>query len=970
MEQQEYDEILFRDQLVKSIEDKSASDNKAPFLGVDIAVATSLSSIDSKLGTANKTLATLSSVQLASTNKTLQAIDDKLHASNHFLASIMAKMYGKSVESIQQSAPQTKVDYSQQTMFATAILNLAEFVASNQNLRKFSKNANAFAKAMDLLFVPIDKFIDRHTDVNAVISTLSGLTSVLDSVAKSLSEFGKTMLMVVGSIAAMTALVAIADLQTLLIGAGVFSAVVIALTVGITYMSKHVSSADLVGVQNFAMAVAIMSAALLPMKLLTIGDALTGAAALGATSLALATSFALATKLMPDTKKTAEFNKSIFIFAGAIVALSAATVLLGLVAQLTPWTALAKGAALVLVAGATLAIAGKAMQSGSKDIGIATGLFVLSLAALGLVVIEFQKIIEQTDWTAWAAVGTAMLVLAGSIWVIGRSNMTWKGIAAIAALSASLLVIAYATKQFNEIAWEDLGKAGTVIGGLVALMYAAGAGGGIALLGAAAIAVGAGALAAASFAIKAFGQNIATYPLDITVDDYKLIAKGLGIIAGTVALIGNPLTIIPLLAGVAAIHKLGKALSSTAEGINATAKVNMPNALQSANSVVDWAKSALAKLGSTSIKDALKSDVVLRPFAKLGTALASLAIGVNAMAAGQFNEYAIKDGQQVIVATHKIGPAEYTKVGESIEALLNSITDPLAKFGAGGGWFSKADTVKGMDALSHIGDIINPMIAVATEADKIANANYANFGIALTKLVDGIKDPLSTLASDSGWFNKGNFAKGITALSNIDKLVQPMIAVADNASKIAETDFDVIGPGLHTLILGVNDSIAIVKENTEFAKLTETTSTAIDSIFTSLSKAAEIDKALPENWKLAAGISATTDAIGKLDMPNVKLLVEAATAIDSIANANLSQVTRAKNAVSKQLFERLDELAKNLQAIATNTKPQELKPSMIKIDKETGEPESAFRLEDDTEVDITTIAIQLDQLYGLLASQR
>lgn len=107
-------------------------------------------------------------------------------------------------------------------------------------------------------------------------------------------------------------------------------------------------------------------------------------------------------------------------------------------------------------------IDGKKMIQGAAALVIlAAALFITAKA-----VQEFMK----TDWDAMAKAGVALLGLAAIAYLMSKSSEEMViGAAAMLVLGAALYVIGAALKQFIDIKWEDMAKAGVALLGLVGI---------------------------------------------------------------------------------------------------------------------------------------------------------------------------------------------------------------------------------------------------------------------------------------------------------------------------------------------------------------------------------------------------------------------------------------------------------------------------------------------------------------------
>jgi hypothetical protein len=96
-------------------------------------------------------------------------------------------------------------------------------------------------------------------------------------------------------------------------------------------------------------------------------------------------------------------------------------------------------------------------------------------------------------------------------------------------------------------------------------------------------------------------------------------------------------------------------------------------------------------------------------------------------------------------------------------------------------------------------------------------------------------------------------------------------------------------------------------------------------VLTSARQLTVIESQMPTYSRVASSLTSINSAFNHLDNENLKLIVDTAHAIDSIANANLSNISYAKSKIAEQLFAQLNVLQVRLESIIANTKPQKAK---------------------------------------------
>lgn len=1028
MDQQEYNDLYATDQIVKAIEENSKI--LAAMSGKDVAVSGSLkntnsllSSIDNKLTALNKSVT--NNFKITNDTLTDMYVDvvtglDTLNQTTSSILTIMSKLSGDSDKITTSVTSKTR---KEDVALLNSTIKLIEVIADEKNNKRFDKKATVVAKGIDVLSASLERMLSAFSKIPEAEKAMGRFIDFLDYAGKMVQKSGRAIVQITGSIIAMMAVVAFTDWATIGKFVVTFPLLCSSLAAGVFILSKTTDTANMANIAMFSLGIAALSVALMTFALTDWTAIGKGIIAMSAMALAMQ----LVTRVLPG-KAVTQFSGNVMKFAGAVAILGISMVLMSMIMDSVTLQGLAKGAGVLVVVGAVLWLASKVIQQGAITLGKSMGFIALGLAAIGLSLLVFQELIENLKWETWVMAGATIGAFIAVMWAAGKSNaMTLKGAASIAMAAGAILLLPFAIKQFENISWESLGKMGSSVAGLIAALYGAGANAGMTIAGAAALVIGAasilvlanalnkwpqrdwedlakvgvvvtglvaamygagamavmtiagaGALLIGAGAISVLANAMNKWPFEISLAQYGTMAAGIGLIAGSMAVIGNPLTLPFIIAGIAEAAGLGFALQKLGQGLQEAEKVDMSRAGNAATSIVNWAKDTLKTISSMSLKDMVKAGFGLEPFAKLGTALAAIAVAVNSMASGTWNEYKMVDGKPEIVATHKVGPEEYKAVSQSITALLDGITEPLKEFGAGGGFFTESDTEKGINALAQIGDIVNPMLNVAREMDKLKKVDFSGqaggFGAQVTALVDGVKGALETMGKGSAWFKDNDAEKGIKIMSKIGEIVNPMIEIAKNAKELQGVNLNAFALNIGRFMSGMSGVFEKMKTlgmSKYYAQIN-----TLNSISTPLSKilsaAAEYGKAenqLPSESKLAKHLGLIQKSFDKLDTKNLDLIVEVARSVDSIANANLNNISKAKSDVAKQLFDKLDQLRKELTTISKNTKPKDVQKNILKLN-DNGTWKNEFRLEDETEITLTTIAMQLDQLYGLLASQR
>lgn len=236
-----------------------------------------------------------------------------------------------------------------------------------------------------------------------------------------------------------------------------------------------------------------------------------------------------------------------------------------------------------------------------------------------------------------------------------------KGAATLVVLSGALLITAKAVKNFNEVGWEDLSKAGIALAGLVGVSLLLGSASAQMLIGAAAIAVLGASLIPAAYALNMFND----------VDWGSLGKAGLALVG--LGVMGAAFgTFAPLLLiGSVAIAALGASLIPFGIALNLAAP-----AIEKINPIIDSFGNVISKSfdGLSTLVKAVASSMIqmfqtlnsvdIGKIIALGPALIGLSAGLASLAVGStINSIASFFGGSVI---------------EDLTELSN-LTDPITK---------------------------------------------------------------------------------------------------------------------------------------------------------------------------------------------------------------------------------------------------------------------------------------------------
>ena len=338
-----------------------------------------------------------------------------------------------------------------------------------------------------------------------------------------------------------------------------------------------------------------------------------------------------------------------------------------------PWEQiLAAAGAMAIALGAialVLVVLDKALKDSKKTIANVAAMVVMSvnLVILAMALKQFADIGWEDMGKAGAAIAAITLVL------IALSKMSAEGLGAlasagaIAVLALGLYGIAQAVKAFEGVEWTTLAMAGVV---LVALGVAVGALSAATGMGAGAVLVSA-ALVGIAFAIGLMATSLQEFSKVSMGDILALIPLGIGIaalgLAGVAALLG-----------VAGLIAFGNAITVLSAGLLAYSAV--PEGTQAG---LYGLAPALILLGVSGLLAGLGASGL----EEVGNALIVLSAGLAAYAPYQEVSLADLAGGIALLAA-----SEYSLVGglgwiaEEIPRALNAISEALAKFPTGFDW--------------------------------------------------------------------------------------------------------------------------------------------------------------------------------------------------------------------------------------------------------------------------------------------
>ena len=386
------------------------------------------------------------------------------------------------------------------------------------------------------------------------------------------------------------------------------------------------------------------------------------------------------------------------------------------------------------------ALTGVAMLAGTERVEKGAKNLILLGGALaifaGSLAVYAQLAAGKLSWNDLAILGATIAGVSLIATVLGIppiAGFAESGSKALIAISGALTIFAsglgiYAQLAAPNLTWENIGMLGAVIGGvsLIATILGIPPIAGFAIAGSVALIAIGGALGIFSLGLIAFTKSGFTgdhiVPLTGSITAVGLVATGLGFffplaMLGSVALGAIGLALLPFTKGLSIFAESGY-------------KENDNERLKSAfTGVVDAIDSVgFIKMARVGTKAML--------FRNVGETLTGLAKGIQSFANLTFDTYELNEetGEMKLKERVRLKPADITKTGIAIGMVLESLVDPIIKFGGamsgsgGGGLFSwgKNDVERGIDSFGVIG---SGLVNLATGVQDWANMTITEYGI-------------------------------------------------------------------------------------------------------------------------------------------------------------------------------------------------------------------------------------------------
>jgi len=556
-----------------------------------------------------------------------------------------------------------------------------------------------------------------------------------------------------------------------------------------------------------------------------------------------------------------------------------------------------------------------------KDGGISL-LFIsgaLIIATLGIML---------TRNIGWEDIGKAGAIIGGlglTAFLIGiRKEQTLLGAFSLIVVSAALIVAGVGIGMVSKFEWEDIGKAGAVIGGLGAAAFLVGLGSVFSIMGAGVILVTSAALIVAAKGLAAFKV------LDMGNDELKSVyttITGLGKSFAKVGLL-SPF----ILAGSAAVYGIGSALNRIGEGLLQFSKLDIPldemtgkdGSIYKVLSAVMIPFAEIGKENSVGggFLNLFGSNPVaigIKSVRGVGDALIDIAKGVQGFANLTYTD---KDGK-----VHQITESEMTLVGNNIKIVVGAIGKVFAELGESNGetnWFKKGKIENGIKSIDGVG---NNLVGILKTVQGFANLTYLdengkkqkiteqemllvgkNIKLAVTSLTDVLSEIGAGDSAKGNWFKSSDIDKGKKAISNISNGLSNVLDTISKMSKYAKIDTKSTTKYLSELVTDLTSTFGN-KDILNKLKLAEDSSDVFSDVISNINKVSNLNVKSDNKFKdITSGIISIANSHKELKSASFsiekisKSLISTFDAMNKLADDKLTK--------AKEFFQTLVEVEK------------------------------------------------------------
>jgi hypothetical protein len=252
--------------------------------------------------------------------------------------------------------------------------------------------------------------------------------------------------------------------------------------------------------------------------------------------------------------------------------------------------------------------------------------------------------------------------------------------------------------------------------------------------------------------------------------------------------------------------------------------------------------------------------------------------------------------------------------------------------------------------------------------------------------------PNIPIAQYAGWsYGLKTMAKAMVSLGNPLTLPMLLIGVAKAAaigggiyalgrglSQIANVNVDTATKNADNILLWTKSAVkqvaSIKSADLQAARNGMHVMNALGSTVSAFARVSKLAKQTgPIDLKglkakeLAGQMRIINNALTTVDTKALGVIIEASNAVTRVANLDLSRLGRAIQIREAKLLDYLAKITENTKKISDYTKPTK---SEIDIKKRSDGSLEPIKLEDGDKVDITTIALQLQELTSILQSKR
>ena len=561
-------------------------------------------------------------------------------------------------------------------------------------------------------------------------------------------------------------------------------------------------------------------------------------------------------------------SDSIMYFGVALISVTLSL----LITRFVQWEDIFKGVLIIsLLTGVSilLGIFKGVVSDGAKSLlFISASLIVAVIGILATRLVEWEDIGKAGAIIGGLTISALLLGLVGSVAI--------KGAIALIIISASLIVASIGISMVSKHEWEDIGKAGAIIGGLGAAAVLLGLSGPIGILGAVTMLI-------MGMSLVVIGNGISRI-MSVDFDDKKsktfiTLLRDLSITMVSIGL--GSLFLIP---GIAASIGMGVALIAIGNGLLKFSELNLPldelcgkdgTIYKTLTSVMEPFKQIGKENsiggGFLNLGGSNPVAVGIKSVRGVGSVLVDIAKGVQA-----FANLTYTDANGKVV---QLDDATMVTVQENIRSTIGVVGDVFAELGESGGevkWWSNNKIQSGIKSIRGAG---SNLVDIAKGVQEFANLTFKDSSGNSVPITPDMLGPEGTVSQ--------NIHNVITSISN----ALGLIGSSDNAqgnwwrgkSAIDKGKKAIDGVGANILdIVNVAKGIQELTSKGNFDS--EAMSKHIQNIIAGMSNGLSSVGKIESHKDIASSFS--TVSKGLVDMAkNSEGLTKSATAIEKISNA-------------------------------------------------------------------------------------